>query len=137
MGSAFWGDKTDDANSCEEFELSVKKAKKIQQDYGVLCQSIDALDESFLTKGNIDMSPRKGEKEYGWNKVLKILKYYPSNAILINDRNLFSNESRDSSSGKPGNKAGIENLYEILEEIIPKLDFSNKSFLSSFGLSGK
>lgn len=30
MGSAFWGDKTDDANSCEEFELSMKKAKKIK-----------------------------------------------------------------------------------------------------------
>ncbi len=101
-------------------KIDKQKAKKIQQDYGVICQSIDALDESFLTKGNIDMSPRKGEKEYGWNKVLNILKYFPSNALLINDRNLFSNESRDSSSGKPGNKAGIENLYEILENIIPK-----------------
>ena len=54
-------------------KIDKQKAEKIQKDFGVICQSIDDLDETILTKGIIDMSPRKGDKEYGWNKILKIL----------------------------------------------------------------
>jgi hypothetical protein len=107
---------------CAIFLLKIdkEKAEKIQKDYGVICQSIDCLDETILTLGYIDISPHYDETGYGWNKVLNILKKYPSNAILINDRNLFANETLDSSSGELGNKFGIENLYKILDTIIPK-----------------
>ena len=101
-------------------KIDKEKADKIQRDFGVICQSIYSLDESLLTKGCIDVSPHIGEMDYGWNKVLRILKKHPSNAIIINDRNLFSNETLDSSSGRLGNKHGIENLYEILDMLIPK-----------------
>ncbi len=107
---------------CAIYLLNIdkEKADKIQKDFGVICQSIDSLDDSILTKGFIDVSPRRGDKDYGWSQVLKMLKKYPSNSILINDRNLFSNETLDSSSGEPGNKLGVDNLYEILDVIIPK-----------------
>ena len=101
-------------------KIDKEKADKIQKDFGVICQSIDSLDESFLTKGCIDISPHYGDKDYGWDKVLRILKKHPSNAIIINDRNLFSNETLDSSSGRLGNKLGVDNLYKILDTIIPK-----------------
>ncbi len=101
-------------------KIDKEKADKIQKDFGVICQSIDSLDDSVLTQGFIDVSPRYGDKGYGWNQVLKMLQKYPSNSIIINDRNLFSNETLDSSSGEPGNKLGIENLYEILDAIIPR-----------------
>lgn len=101
-------------------KIGKDKADKIQKDYGVICQSIDSLDSSLLTKGFVDVSPHCGENEYGWERVLSIIKKYPSNGIIINDRNLFSNETLDSASGELGNKFGIENLYEILNTIIPK-----------------
>lgn len=101
-------------------KIDREKADKIQKDFGVICQSIDSLDASLLTEGFVDVSPHCGEKEYGWNKVLSILKKIPSNALLINDRNLFSNETLDSTSGEPGNSLGIDNLFEILDTIIPK-----------------
>lgn len=101
-------------------KIDKEKAEKIQKDYGVICQSTDCLDETILSLGYVDISPHYGETGYGWNKVLNILKNYPSNAILINDRNLFANETLDSSSGELGNKLGIENLYDILDTIIPK-----------------
>lgn len=107
---------------CAIYLLNIdkEKAEKIQRDFGVICQSVDSLDSSFLTKGFIDVSPHNGDKDYGWAKVLSILKKYPSNSVIINDRNLFANETLDSASGEPGNKFGIDNLFEILDAIIPK-----------------
>lgn len=107
---------------CAIYILNIDKetAEKIQREYGVICQSTDNLDDSILTEGFIDMSPHYGDRDYGWERVLKMHKKYPSNAVIINDRNLFSNETLDSESGKPGNRLGIENLYEILNAIIPK-----------------
>lgn len=107
---------------CAIYLLNIDKEKagKIQRDFGVICQSVDSLDSSILTKGFIDVSPYSGDKDYGWSKILSLLKKYPSNSLIINDRNLFSNETLDSASGVPGNKSGINNLFEILDAIIPK-----------------
>lgn len=102
---------------CAAYILNIEegKAKKIQDNYGVICQSSSCLDDSILTGEGIERNPKFGEGDYGWKRILRSFKHIPCNSLLINDRNLFSNDDVSDEN----KKYGFKNVFEILEFLIP------------------
>ena len=80
---------------CGIFILDIDEvsAKKIQDDYGVICQSLNALDHSVLTKKSSNTTLLPIENRKSWNLVFRKFKNSPINSILIIDRHLFDNDS--------------------------------------------
>lgn len=102
---------------CAAYILNIEegKAKKIQDNYGVICQSSSCLDDSILTGEGIERNPKFGEGDYGWKRILRSFKHIPCNSLLINDRNLFSNDDVSDEN----KKYGFKNVFEILDFLIP------------------
>lgn len=109
---------------CAVYLLNIKPedADKIQKEYGVICQSIDALDDSILTGEGIHITPKKGNDNYGWLRIMKNFKNLPSSAIVINDRNLFTNDRliKEKDGAIKEKFLGIQNIKEILEQVVPQ-----------------
>lgn len=94
-------------------DIDEMKAKQIQENYGVICQSVHSLDETNLSGPSSDFSPEENETGYGWHKILSEYTRIPSNSIVIADRYLFASDSLSKSIGQ-------ENVETILNEILPK-----------------
>ena len=98
--------------------IEKKEAENIQNKYGVICQSIDAIDDEVLTKAyEYDLSD--GQKGVNWAVYFdKSNHTLPSNALIICDRYIFSN------SGVPTTEKTIElgllNIRGILNSLLPK-----------------
>lgn len=109
---------------CAVYLLNIKPedAAKIQKEYGVICQSINALDDSILTGEGIHIAPKKGNDNYGWLRVMKNFKNLPSSAIVINDRNLFTNDRliHEKDGSIKEEILGIQNVKEVLDQVVPK-----------------
>ncbi len=88
-------------------------AEQIQQDYGVICQSVDNLDSEALNDPNLSFSPNMGQEGYTWKKILSRInsKHYPSNHLTIIDRYLFSGSEYFDSA--------LQNVYEIVNAMLP------------------
>lgn len=105
-------------------EIEEKKASSLQQKYGVIIQSFSKLNDSILTTvSKKTFYTEKGSSCKGWPEVLSGLRGMPINSIIINDRNLFTNDERSSDS-KPiledSKLSGINNVYNILNIISPR-----------------
>ena len=108
---------------CAVYLLNIKpEDAEIQKEYGVICQSIDTLDDSILTGEGIHIAPKKGNDNYGWLRIMKNFKNLPSSAIVINDRNLFTNDRliQEKDGSIKEEILGIQNVKEILEQVVPK-----------------
>lgn len=100
-------------------DIPIETANEIQKDYGVIVQSGHNIDSRILTKPfEKDRYSFDDNEKGGWEQILACLKEYPSNAMVINDRNLFTNKSK-SKNGSWSND-GIENVINILDQILPK-----------------
>lgn len=100
------------------FLLDIPKedAERIQQSYGVICLSREDAYKAgeMLMDDNKEYSPdEKEDFEEGWKTILNDVSKLPSNALIINDRYLFS-QKRDEY----GN--GFKNLKWILDMLLPK-----------------
>lgn len=101
-------------------DLDPKSAAKIQEQYGVICQSVSQLDDSILTSVAPDHFELKyNDYGYDWRRVLKGLAdpRIPSNCLIINDRNIFTND-RILEEGR--GKYGFENIRALLDALLPK-----------------
>lgn len=110
---------------CAVYLLNItpEDAAKIQKEYGVICQSTqkELNDNPLLTGDGVTVNPKKGNGNYGWLRTLKKFKGLPSSGIIINDRNLFSNDEVTYENGQKKERIlGIQNVGEILNCIIPK-----------------
>lgn len=105
---------------CGIFILDIDEvsAKKIQDDYGVICQSLHALDHSVLTKKSSNTTLLPIENRKSWNLVFRKFKNSPINSILIIDRHLFDNDSDFKH-------VGLDNLFDILDNTLPS-NFDDK-----------
>lgn len=95
-------------------DINKEDAETIQRDYGVVCQSIQYLDESVIMDPGIDFRPKKNEEGYSWDIILNAInaEHYPSNYLILIDRYLFcKNDDFDSA---------LQNIYEILDVMLPK-----------------
>ncbi len=105
-------------------DIKPEEAAKLQKMYGVIVQSYESLDDAILTtvsRSSIDVAT--GETGVGWNDVLNGLKDLPTNAIIINDRNLFSNDQiikNPDGSIKERRLNGVDNVSNILDLLLPR-----------------
>lgn len=110
-------------------DIDENKARQLQEKYGVIIQAVSHLDDSILTS----VLPRKtfsmeeGENAaFGWREIFSGVKDLPSNSIIINDRNLFTND--EIVKDKDGvyidkHLFGVDSIFNILNEALPqKLD---------------
>lgn len=79
-------------------------------------------DNPLLTGEGISANPKEGNNNYGWQKVLKNFKDIPSSGIVINDRNLFTNDEiiREKGGVIREKTLGIQNIKEILDQVVPR-----------------
>ena len=104
------------------FLLSIESedAGKIQNRYGVICQSIDNIDDEVLTKAyEYDLSD--GQKGVDWNVYFdKSNHILPSNSLIICDRYIFSSDKINGAITKDTMELGLSNIRGILNSILPK-----------------
>ncbi len=102
-------------------DIETEKAEKIQKQYGVICQSIDSINDEILTRAyEYDLS--KDQEGVDWSVYFNNTnQYLPSNALIICDRYMFS---ADSNSGpKTAQRAvdlGLANVKCIMNSVLPK-----------------
>lgn len=101
--------------------ISAKEAESIQNKYGVICQSIDAIDDEILTKAyEYDLS--EGQEGVDWGVYFdKSNHTLPSNALIICDRYIFSADSKSGPKiAQDALESGLSNIRGILNSILPK-----------------
>lgn len=97
------------------FLLDVDKetAESIQRQYGIICQSTSNLASCPLDLEEEKIPLRKGKKSKSWQEIFANVKEVPSNALIIIDRYIFSND------GVTDIQDGINNIKNIIKGIIP------------------
>lgn len=94
-------------------DITYAEALAIQRNYGVMCMSGASPSITPLIDINdIHIPDAKQLLGRGWDTVLDSVEKLPSNALIINDRYLFSEFK--SAFGN-----GFENLLAILDELLP------------------
>ena len=103
-------------------DISEAKAHKIQEDYGVICQSTNKLDFSPLVQPNYPNELEENETGKSWKSMISRFRELPSNSALIIDAHLFQQDRYDEGAGcyDANNSKGITNLQEILDAILPE-----------------
>lgn len=103
-------------------DINPKDAQTIQKDYGVICQSVSAMNHTILTHGQAKGVYVEGEKVKSWKDLFKKFQDCPSNSMLIIDAHLFENDYFDEKENCYDNRRnlGITNLYEIIDAALPK-----------------
>lgn len=99
-------------------------AKQVEQEYGVICQPVSKLDTMCKVsehhypvelykyeEGSDPDDTRKSWKDVIGDDACK----YPSNAMVIVDRNFWSDTNRSTDE-----MCGIENLVDLLDTVLPK-----------------
>ena len=95
-------------------DIPLAEAKKIQVEYGVMCQTGIDTNVSALIDINDEHTTDKDEPlGRGWDTVLDSVESLPSNALILTDRYLFK-----TTNAKYGN--GFENVRSILTELLPR-----------------
>lgn len=94
-------------------DITYAEALTIQRNYGVMCISSTSPNIMPLIDINDIHRPDKRQQlGRGWDTVLDSVEKLPSNALIINDRYLFSEFK--SAFGN-----GFDNLLAILDELLP------------------
>lgn len=101
--------------------VSPDEANKIQKETGVLCLSDKELDKILKAETiswdaltyRRSIQCEKDSTKHNWEEFLKRIKDIPSNCIVINDRNLFTNDKTDCA-------IGAANVANLLNQILPK-----------------
>lgn len=106
------------------FLLNIEKdaADKIQNGYGVICQSIKKIDDDILTTA-YEYDLYDGQEGVGWNVYFdKSNHTLPSNALIICDRYIFSSDSKNINEtvAREAMDLGLLNLRCILNSVLPK-----------------
>lgn len=104
------------------FVINIAEADaiKIQNDCGVLCKSDKIFDLAELTlKKNITCE--EGKSNHSWEDICNEMQKCPCNFILINDRNLFTNDTKTNRNPK-----GIRNVINLLDSLLPNSFVDNR-----------
>jgi hypothetical protein len=95
-------------------DISRKAADEIQQNFGILIQSIEAIDDDVLRNTfyrNLPSNNSCNENgRIGWQLLLEN-KLPPLNTIVISDNYLFANED--------GNR-GLKNVIQLINSLLPE-----------------
>ena len=105
-------------NPSAAYFLNIPEADaiKLQEETGVVVNCKDFVDDIILSKGvNLDWLADEEIKD-NWNSILNPFNNFPSNSLIINDRNLFTNEERVFRTSQ---NIGIDNLIRIFDNLLP------------------
>jgi hypothetical protein len=98
---------------------SEEESLKLQEDYGVIVQSKDAIDDKILGYEyfkELESKVQWGRRMEGWNELLKI-EIPPSNSLIVSDEYLLTNVQRVSAKNV---NVGFENLKLLFDRILPE-----------------
>ena len=117
-------------------DIETKDAEAIQNRYGVICQSINAIDDEILTKA-YEYDLTDGQEGVDWNVYFdKSNHTLPSNALIICDRYMFSADSKSGAQvAKDALALGLSNIRCILNSILPKKNNDEYNVLIIFDSS--
>ncbi len=105
-------------------DIDSTEASRLQQKYGVIVQSFEHLDDAILTAvSQTSFDTEEGDTSTGWGDVFKGVRDLPTNAVIINDRNLFTNDQviKDREGNVIEKRlSGVENVASILNTILPR-----------------
>lgn len=105
-------------------DIDVNEAARLQQKFGVIVQSSQHLDDAILTDvSQKNIYTEEGDTNIGWSDVFKGIRDIPVNSIIINDRNLFTNDQVTKDvNGNVMEKhlSGVDNVASILNTILPR-----------------
>ena len=105
-------------------DIDVNEAARLQQKFGVIVQSFQHLDDAILTDvSQKNIYTEEGDTNIGWSDVFKGVRDIPVNSIIINDRNLFTNDQVTKDvNGNVMEKhlSGVDNVASILNTILPR-----------------
>lgn len=105
-------------------DIDVNEAARMQQKFGVIVQSFQHLDDAILTDvSQKNIYTEEGDTNIGWSDVFKGIRDIPVNSIIINDRNLFTNDQVTKDvNGNVMEKhlSGVDNVASILNTILPR-----------------
>lgn len=105
-------------------DIDENEAASLQRRFGVIVQSFQHLDDTILTfVSRKDIYTEKDDSNLGWDYVFNGVSDIPVNAVIINDRNLFSNDQviKDKDGNVTQNRlSGVKNVGSILNAILPK-----------------
>lgn len=103
-------------------KISPKEAETIQKNYGVICQSVDAIDDEILTKA-YEFNLYDGKKGVDWAVFFnKRIHTIPSNALIICDRYIFcvDHNKPEEDNVLKAIELGLSNIRGILNSILPR-----------------
>jgi len=102
-------------------DIEAKKAEDIQKQYGVICQSIDAINDDVLSKA-YEYNLTDGREGVDWGVYFDGSNHtLPSNSLIICDRYIFSADARsDAKSAQYALELGLANIRGIMNSILPK-----------------
>ena len=100
-------------------DITEEEAEIIQDNYGVICQSIDNMDASILMDEGLRFSLKKGEIGYSWDEMLERMNatHIPSNHLFLIDRYLLARD-KDKDEDDDLNDLLI-NIYDIVNTMLP------------------
>ena len=105
-------------------DIDENEAASLQRRFGVIVQSFQHLDDTILASvSRKDIYTEKDDSNLGWDYVFNGVSDIPVNAVIINDRNLFSNDQviKDKDGNVTQNRlSGVKNVGSILNAILPK-----------------
>jgi hypothetical protein len=107
--------------SCSAFlmDMDPEEAMLIQEQYGVICQSVSELDDQIITSVDPDhFELMFQDNDYSWSRILSGLTEprIPSNCLIVNDRYLFANDKLEEGCRTPG----LDNLESIINILLPQ-----------------
>lgn len=92
--------------------LTEAEAKKLQEDTGVIINCDDVIDDNLIINGTYHEWVADEIIPNNWKYILAPFDNFPSNSMIINDRNLFTGIERTLN-------IGINNLLRFLDNILP------------------
>lgn len=102
-------------------DISEAIAHQIQEDYGVICQSIGNLNDKPLTQNHFSNELNEDSNGLSWSKMFAPFKQLPSNSLLIIDSHLFDNDRfNEKENVYDSNRSiGLDNLCDIISALLP------------------
>lgn len=97
--------------------LTNAEAENLQKSTGVIINCNDKIDDNLLMKSIYNHWTAEEIIPNNWGELLTSFQNFPSNSILINDRNLFTANER---IGSDNINLGVNNLLRILDNILPQ-----------------
>lgn len=111
-------------NAAFILDLSPAEAKKIQEEYGIICQSTSTpIDTSVFTEECVRFEfVNHRLVSGGWKELFEVPSSIPSNSLCIIDRFLFSNDGQNNSNTGYETEViynGLDTLHLILHNALP------------------